>query len=150
MTNPAATRAAAPVAKLAELDNFGRADEAVAAAAALGVLLLALWCPVARSMGLPLWARPWRRALRLVKYRAEPKLVRRAEGRVPRHRERMGFEDERMAFMVGRRAMGWWDCWTRVLRRSAGWRRMAEVRPEQRPAAKWKVDFDAVLAWVSF
>jgi hypothetical protein len=30
------------------------------------------------------------------------------------------------------------DCWTRVLRRSAGWRRKAVVQPEPRPARKWK------------
>ena len=30
------------------------------------------------------------------------------------------------------------DCWMRVFRRSAGWRRMAERRPEERPARKWK------------
>ena len=31
-----------------------------------------------------------------------------------------------------------WDCWTRVLRRSAGWRRTADRRPELSPARKWK------------
>jgi hypothetical protein len=31
------------------------------------------------------------------------------------------------------------DCWTRVFRRSAGWRRMEVLRPEKRPARKWKV-----------
>lgn len=36
-------------------------------------------------------------------------------------------------------------CWTRVLRRSIGWRRTAEVMPEERPARKWKVDFGDVL-----
>jgi hypothetical protein len=48
-----------------------------------------------------------------------------------------------MALRVGRRALAFPDCWTRVLRRSAGWRRMEEVRPEQRPAAKWKTVLDA-------
>jgi hypothetical protein len=28
------------------------------------------------------------------------------------------------------------DCWTRVLRRSAGWRRTAEKIPDVRPARK--------------
>jgi hypothetical protein len=51
--------------------------------------------------------------------------------------------EERIAFRVGRSAAPW-DCWTRVLRRSAGWRRMEDVRPEQRPAAKWKDVFEAV------
>lgn len=31
------------------------------------------------------------------------------------------------------------DCWTRVFRRSAGWRRTAERTPEERPARKWTV-----------
>lgn len=62
---------------------------------------------------------------------------------MPRHSPRTGFGDERMAFNVGRRAAVCWDCWTRVLRRSAGWSRMEEVRPEQRPAAKWKLVLDA-------
>lgn len=29
------------------------------------------------------------------------------------------------------------DCWRRVLRRSAGWRRKAERVPVERPARKW-------------
>lgn len=29
------------------------------------------------------------------------------------------------------------DCWTRVLRRSAGWRRMEEVKPDAKPARRW-------------
>lgn len=62
--------------------------------------------------------------------------MRRAEGSVPRQRPRKGCGEERMALRVGRSE---WclDCWTRVLRRSAGWRRMEEVRPEKRPARKW-------------
>lgn len=46
--------------------------------------------------------------------------------------------------MVGRRADVCWDCWTRVLRRSTGWRRTAVVRPDERPARKWKVAFEAI------
>jgi hypothetical protein len=38
--------------------------------------------------------------------------------------------------MVGRRVV-WGDCWMRVLRRSAGWRRKAERIPVERPAKKW-------------
>lgn len=79
----------------------------------------------------------------MVKYRAEPNPVRRAEGRVPRHNARTGLDDDRMVLIVGRSAAVWWDCWTRVLSRSAGCSRMEDVRPEQRPAAKWTVDFDA-------
>lgn len=40
-----------------------------------------------------------------------------------------------MVRRVGRRDC--WDCWTRVLRRSAGWRRIEVVKPEHRPAVKW-------------
>ena len=29
------------------------------------------------------------------------------------------------------------DCWTRVLRRSAGWRSVADKQPVARPAKKW-------------
>lgn len=31
------------------------------------------------------------------------------------------------------------DCWTRVLSKSAGCRRMDEVKPDAKPASKWKV-----------
>lgn len=130
MTKPAATRAAAPVAKFADLDSFGSAEVEFAA--------LSLPLGLARAIGIPVCAKPCRSALRLVKYKAEPKPVRRAEGRVPRHSPRIGCGDERIVLRVGKRAAVCWDCWTRVLSRSAGWRRMEEVRPEQRPAAKWK------------
>jgi len=67
---------------------------------------------------------------------AEPKPVRRAEGRVPRQKAEMELGEEEMARMVERSVVER-DCWTRVLRRSAGWRRMAEKMPEERPARKW-------------
>jgi hypothetical protein len=130
MTKPAATLATAPVVRLAVLDSLGRTEDDLAPIAGL-----------ARASGL-LCATAWRNELRLVKYSADPKPVRRAEGSVPRHSPRIGFGEETIAFKVGRRAAPW-DCWTRVLRRSAGWRRMEEVRPEQRPAAKWKCVFEA-------
>lgn len=62
----------------------------------------------------------------------------------------MGCGEARMVRRVGRRAEVCCDCWTLVLRRSAGWRRMADVRPEERPARKWKVVFEAVVFYVSF
>lgn len=96
---------------------------------------------LARTIGVFAWAMVCRRALRLVKYKAEPKPVRRAEGRVPRQSPRIGFGEERIVWRVGTRDC--LDCWTRVLRRSAGWRRMEEVRPEQRPAVKWNAVLDA-------
>ena len=69
---------------------------------------------------------------------AEPKPVRRAEGKVPRQREgrRPCGEERRSAIAARRECLP--DCWTRVLRRSIGWRRMAERTPEPRPATKWK------------
>ena len=66
---------------------------------------------------------------------AEPKPVRRAEGRVPRQKERRPVEA--MERIVGRRGREE-GCWRRVLRRSAGWRRVEVRRPERRPAVKWK------------
>jgi hypothetical protein len=65
---------------------------------------------------------------------AEPKPVRRAEGRVPRQKERRPVEA--MERIVGRRGREL-GCWRRVLRRSAGWRRIAVEIPEVRPARKW-------------
>lgn len=114
------------------LESLGRTEDDLAPITGL-----------ARAMGLDC-ATAWRNALRLVKYSADPKPVRRAEGSVPRHNPRIGFGEEMIAFKVGRMAAPW-DCWTRVLSRSAGWRRMEEVRPEQRPAAKWKGVFEARL-----
>jgi hypothetical protein len=71
---------------------------------------------------------------------------------VPRQSERSGWgelemlrravasgdeDDEEALCEVGKRE----DCCTRVLRRSAGWRRTAVVRPERRPAVKWNARF---------
>lgn len=97
MTNPAATRAAAPVARLADLESRGSAEEEFAAVA------LPLE-PLAMAIGVPVCATPVRSALRLVKYRAEPKPVRRAEGSVPRQSPRIGLGDVRIALRVGMRA----------------------------------------------
>src|SRR5271156_5873843 len=70
------------------------------------------------------------------------------EGTVPRQSERSGWGelemlrsavasgddvDEEALCDVGIRE----DCWTRVLRRSAGWRRTGVGRPGRRPAVKW-------------
>ena len=73
------------------------------------------------------------------KYSAEPKPVRMTEGVVPRHSWRTGWG----VFRTSRRAwlrVAALVCCTRVLRRSAGWRRKAETTPDPRPAAKWKTD----------
>jgi hypothetical protein len=70
------------------------------------------------------------------KYRAEPAPVRMTEGVVPRHSDRIG-EGPARIFLSATESDALEDCWTRVLRRSAGWRRKALVTPEPRPAAKW-------------
>jgi hypothetical protein len=68
---------------------------------------------------------------------AEPKPVRRAEGTAPRQSAGIRRGAARMSAMAAERECAP-DCWTRVLRRSIGWRRTAESTPEPRPAAKWK------------
>ena len=79
-----------------------------------------------------------------MKYSADPNPVRSAEGTVPRHKEVMGWGDARMVRRTGRSAEER-DCWTRVFRRSAGWRSTAEETPEARPARKWKVGWEEDL-----
>lgn len=69
--------------------------------------------------------------------------MRRAEGRVPRQKAKMEFGEEDIDRIVERRVVEC-DCWTRVLRRSAGWRRMAEKMPEERPARKWYAIIESV------
>lgn len=69
--------------------------------------------------------------------------MRRHEGRVPRHSWRMGWGWEAIWRRVCRRECEP-VCWTRVLRRSAGWRRMEELKPEARPAKRWKAVWSAV------
>lgn len=64
MTNPAATRAAAPVAKFAALESLGRADEDDGEDGRIVPLATLLGLAFARAMGV---ARLWRRALRDVK-----------------------------------------------------------------------------------
>lgn len=83
--NPASDRATAPVVRLATLESLGREEECV-------------WLGVPRScvMGTRAWRRfewatCWRRAFKPVKYRAEPKPVRRADGNVPRQKAVMLF-----------------------------------------------------------
>jgi hypothetical protein len=120
---PAKTRAEAPVKRFWVEESFGR------------TLLEVVVAPVVREV---LFATSWRMVERVVKYSAEPKPVRSAEGTVPRHSELMGCGPERMERRTGRREV-LRDCCTRVLRRSAGCKRTAEDTPLPRPARKWKV-----------
>ena len=81
---------------------------------------------------------------KLVKYSADPKPVRRADGRVPRHSDVMGCGPLRIERRTGSKEEDR-DCWTRVFRRSAGWRRTALETPEARPARKWKVGLEDLV-----
>ena len=71
----------------------------------------------------------------VVKYIPLPRPLRIAEGTAPRHSVCMGLGPERMARRLFRRVEDW-DCCTRVLRRSAGCRIIAETVPPARPDAK--------------
>jgi hypothetical protein len=132
MTKPAATRAAAPVARFALWESLGSAEDP-----------FPIFFTSASYLVSDVEAKLVRNALSDVKYNAEPRPVRSAEGRVPRQRFRTGLGEDRIVFTVEKTEEGWADCWTRVLRRSAGWRRMEDVRPERRPAPKWKVVLEA-------
>lgn len=126
---PAKTRAVAPVRRLPVEESLGRTEEEeVLVGEGVGRLY-------ALDFRAVLLATNWRSVLRDVKYRAEPKPVRRAEGRVPRHSEVIGCGELRMERRTGRREEER-DCWTRVLSRSAGCRRTAEETPEVKPARK--------------
>lgn len=125
-TNPAEALAMAPVVRFARFESLGREEEWV------GTAVLSAAPMVSRRFERATFCR---KALRPVKYIAEPKPVRRAEGRVPRQNEERPPGDWAIERIVLRRE-AWPDCWTRVLRRSAGWRRTAERIPEPRPAVK--------------
>lgn len=132
--NPAAVLATAPVSRFAICESFGNAEDV------FFVLLLP-----SRSIAFgPRRATSCRNAFSEVKYSADPNPVRSAEGSVPRHKLRIGCGEERIVrIVVSNVAVRLDCCWTRVLSRSAGWRRMEEVRPDARPAAKWNGVLDA-------
>lgn len=58
---------------------------------------------------------------------------------MPRHSCRKGFGFEVMSRRVVKSDVEP-DCWTRVLRRSMGWSRRAEEKPEPRPAKRWNAE----------
>ena len=138
MMKPAKVRATAPVTKLSMLEVFGRAE--LEAALLLGLpsaspsfaVFVAFFLATAAAA-----PRFVRRELRALKYKAEPKPVRSALGTVPRQNWRIGEGPDAISRIVAARVVER-DCCTRVLRRSAGWRRKAVVQPEPRPARKWK------------
>jgi hypothetical protein len=123
MTKPAHVRAKAPVARFAVLLSFGNELECSAP------FITASPLPAAARLAL------CRSALRLEKYIADPKPVRSVLGNVPLQNWRMGFGPLAIDRMVASSVFEC-DCWTRVLRRSAGCKRTAESMPEFRPAKK--------------
>ena len=134
-TSPANARDRAPVAKFAVLLIWGRL-------LLLLLLFFALPPPLTPLLRVSMEAEdatyPLNR-FNVLKYSALPNPVRMTLGKVPRHRPRKPAASgpERMARTVGRRVVER-DCWRRVLSRSAGWRRVAERTPVERPARKWK------------
>ena len=124
---PADALAIAPVVRFARFDSLGRAEEYVGTPPFSNT-------PIERSRFER--ATFCRRAFKLVKYIADPNPVRRAEGMVPRQNDWMLFGDREISRMVASRELDP-DCWTRVFKRSAGWRRTAERMPDPRPAKKW-------------
>lgn len=107
---PAVALARAPVARFAVFESFGSEELCFAAgtipspATATVKAVLAAYCLMLLS---------------IPKYKAEPAPVRITDGVVPRHSDRMGFGPLRIFFNATVRELAP-DCWTRVLRRSAG------------------------------
>lgn len=126
-TIPADARAMAPVARFARFESLGSEEE---------------WVGFPPCSTTPMERRRFDRAtfclkaFKPVKYMAEPRPVRRADGAVPRQKERMEFDDLEISRIVDSKELEP-DCWTRVLRRSAGCSRTAERTPEPSPATKW-------------
>jgi hypothetical protein len=122
----------APVRRLLVLLSLGRTELLVLVGERTGRLR------VLSGLARAFFATSWRSAFREVKYSADPKPVRSADGRVPRHSEVKGCGPERMERRTGSKEEDR-DCWTRVFKRSAGCRRTALEMPEARPARKWNV-----------
>lgn len=122
---PAHVRAKAPVARFAVLLSLGRELECSPSIAASP-----------RCAASKLARR--RSAFKLEKYIAEPHPVRKVLGNVPLQNCFMGFGPFAIDRIVPDSVLER-DCWTRVFKRSAGWRRTAERTPELRPAKKWTI-----------
>jgi hypothetical protein len=100
----------APVVRFARFDNLGKAEECV------GVLPRSTTLSDRKRFECVTFCR---NAFKLVKYNAEPRPVRRAEGTVPRQKERIECGASEISRIVESKEMEP-DCCTRVLRRSAG------------------------------
>ena len=129
ITKPTDARATAPVVRLAKLDSRGRLEDEYCA-----LTLAASTRPAdVRRLDFAIF---WRRAFRVEKYKAVPTPVRMTEGRVPRQSCFRALGPASISVKVVTRDVDR-DCWTRVFRRSAGWRRLAEMHPVVSPAKKW-------------
>lgn len=133
---PAEVLAIAPVVRFAQFESFGSAeDEDWTLDPSTTTMLLSKFERAIFCLSV----------LRLVKYKAEPKPVRSAEGAVPRQNPRIAFGPAKISRKEALREVEP-DCCTRVLSKSAGWRRTADRTPEPNPAVKWKAVSDSVFA----
>lgn len=124
---PADARATAPVVRFARFESLGSEEEW------LGFPFLSTAPMEASRFERATFCR---RVFSAVKYIADPKPVRRAEGRVPRQKDKIEVEELEISRMVVSSELCP-DCCTRVFRRSAGWSRTAERTPDPSPATKW-------------
>jgi hypothetical protein len=134
MMKPAHVRANAPVARFAVLLSLGRELECSPPVIATSPRFAAIKLARRRS------------AFKPEKYIAEPHPVRRVLGNVPRQNCFTGFGPFAMERIVPSSVLER-DCWTLVLRRSAGCSRTAERTPELNPAKKWTVRGVGGCSW---
>lgn len=126
---PTDARATAPVPRFARLERRGKEEEVDCEA-------LPSRANDAEDVTTLDFATCCLSELRVVKYSAEPKLVRMTDGSVPRHnclRVSGPLTISRNVCATDAEP----DCWTLVFSRSAGWSNEAEMMPVPRPARKW-------------
>ena len=125
---PADALAIAPVVMFAMLDSFGSEDDEC-------WVPLPGTCPIVADGSICDDATCCRNELRVVKYRAEPNPVLTTEGSVPLQSCLKALGPDAISCKLALKEVER-DCWTRVLSRSAGWRRAADRVPVERPAKK--------------
>lgn len=120
MMKPAEERATAPEKRLARVVSCGRAEEVCCCRRMYDTLCLPSTLDIVLFLTpISRFASEVRKAFKVVKYSALPQLVRMTEGNVPRHNCLMGLGCDRIKRIVAKSEVEP-DCWTRVLRRSAG------------------------------
>src|SRR2546429_8706527 len=129
ITSPAQTLATAPVARFCVFESFGKTELPLLA---MSSVMLKLVVP---SFLACLFATACRSACKGVKYKAEPKPVRMADGVAPRQRPARGFGEASMERTTAESEDDR-DCCTRVLSKSAGCKRIEGQSPEVSPATK--------------